>query len=260
MRLGLKLWSINLHYAAEAEKLYNEGVFDYIELSAVPDSLSETAETWKKLNIPYIIHAPHFVQGLNFSDPLKEKNNVAMAEDAFRYADKLNAEFVIFHPGIKGDFRETARQMKKLCDKRVLVENKPYKVAILKDGCTAEDICVGYSPSQIAYITEVTGVGFCLDIGHAFCAANGINKDKYIMLQEFLSLSPKMFHISDGDDNGAIDRHYCIGKGSYDFKKIFSVLPKNITLTIETEKPSEKQLDAFRKDAESIKGFFISCG
>lgn len=253
--LGLKLWSVNLHYAAEAEKLYNEGVFDYIELSAIPGSLEDTAATWKKLKIPYIIHAPHFMQGLNLSDPLKEKSNAAMAEEAFRYADRLEAEYVIFHPGIKGDFRETARQIKNLNDGRVLVENKPYRAARLVNGLTEKDACVGWSPEQMKFILKTAGAGFCLDIGHCFCAANGTGRDKYAMLDEFLSFFPKMFHISDGDAESSTDKHYCIGKGSYDFKKIFSALPERMTITLETEKTSEKDLDSFRKDAEAIRKF-----
>lgn len=253
--LGLKLWSVNEHYAPIAEKLYKEGVYDYIELSAIPGSLPETGSVWKNLNVPYIIHAPHFIQGLNFSDPEKEKSNTDMAAEAFRFADLLKAEYVIFHPGIKGKFNETARQMKKLRDGRVLVENKPYHVAKQAAGLTDKDICVGWSPEQIEYILNETGAGFCLDIGHCFCAANGAGRDKYAMLETFLALYPRMFHISDGEADSPIDKHYPIGKGNYNFKKIFSMLPERKTITLETEKTSKTDLNTFKDDVSAIKAF-----
>ena len=254
-KIGLKLWSTNLFYANIAAKLYEENVFDYIELSAIPNTFADTISVWKKLNLPFIIHAPHFMQGLNFSDKEKESSNMIMANETFKFADSLNAEYVIFHPGIKGDFKETAQQMKKLNDKRVIVENKPYNVAIYEKGLTKEDKCVGWNPQQIKYIAETANIGICLDVGHCFCAANGAGVDKYKMLKDFVALNPKMFHISDGDIDSPIDKHFIIGKGSYDFQKIFSILPKDITITLETEKPSKENLDDFVSDCTNIKKF-----
>ena len=49
---GLKLWSINTDaYYNEAKRLYAEGVFDYIELYVVPNSL-DTLAKWKELHYP----------------------------------------------------------------------------------------------------------------------------------------------------------------------------------------------------------------
>ena len=40
MEFGLKLWSINTdYYLAEARRLYEKGVYSYIELYAVPHTL-----------------------------------------------------------------------------------------------------------------------------------------------------------------------------------------------------------------------------
>ena len=48
-KIGLKLWSTNTDcYYNEAIRLYNDGVFDYIELYVVPDTL-DTLQKWKKL-------------------------------------------------------------------------------------------------------------------------------------------------------------------------------------------------------------------
>ena len=54
-KFGLKLWSINKNYIDTAKKLYDENIYDYIELYAIPSSFDEYAHIWKSLNIPYII-------------------------------------------------------------------------------------------------------------------------------------------------------------------------------------------------------------
>ena len=89
--IGLKLWSTNTdHYLREAKKLYAEGVFDYIELYVVPESL-KCANEWKTLNIPYVIHAPHSAHGINLADKNCEDRNIKFhAIDGFFGTDKAN--------------------------------------------------------------------------------------------------------------------------------------------------------------------------
>ena len=70
-KLGLKLWSTNTEsYLREAQRLYSLGIYDYIELYVVPNTL-DTLENWKKLNIPYVLHAPHFAHGVNLANSEK---------------------------------------------------------------------------------------------------------------------------------------------------------------------------------------------
>ena len=248
---GLKVWSENLNYIEPARLLLEEKVCDYIEIYALPETTDNTIKLWKRLNTEFIVHAPHFMHGINFSDSSKFQSNMSMAKSALLFADKLNAEKIIFHPGIQGNYKETARQMAHLRDKRVLVENKPYKVCGLNDG----DICVGWSPEEISYILANTNIGFCLDIGHAICAANGVGRNRLQFLKDLLGLSPAMFHLSDGDWNGAIDKHLNIGHGSFKFDEIFALLPNNPIISIETEKSSTTNLDDFKKDVCNLKKY-----
>lgn len=254
-KFGLKVWSRNNNYVDVASKLYKEGFCDFIEIFAFPGTEEASAPLWKATGAPFVVHAPHFMQGLNFSDKDKYQSNMKIAADALRFADKLNADTVIFHPGIKGDYKETARQMKTLKDSRIVVENKPFIIAKAVLGLKADDNCVGYSPSDIGYIIQEAGVGFCLDMGHAICAANGQGIDKMRYLQDFMIFRPKMFHISDGDWDGAIDKHYNIGAGSYHFEDILKLLPPNPIISVETEKSSDDNLDDFKEDVAKLKGF-----
>lgn len=255
-KFGLKVWSENKNYIEPAAKLYAEGFCNYIEIYALPETNDDTARLWKALKIPFIVHAPHFMHGLNFSDENRFSTNIAMAEKTLKFADILDAKTVIFHPGIKGSHRETARQIKTIRDKRAVLENKPYSVAIAACGLSENDVCVGYSPGQIAYIINETGIGFCLDIGHAICAANSMRNDKIEYLKEFLRLNPKMFHLSDGEWNGTIDKHCNIEQGDYDFTAIAKLLPQNPIISIETEKASKENLDDFKEDVIKLRKFF----
>ena len=94
-QIGLKLWSTNENYFNKAKRLFEEGFYEYIELYAVPDSL-EFVDLWKKLRVPYIVHAPHYGSGLNLADNEKKSNNLRLAAQAIRFADELSAEYIIF--------------------------------------------------------------------------------------------------------------------------------------------------------------------
>ena len=117
------------------------------------------------------------------------------------------------------------------------------------------NVCVGYSPEQIKYIIEESGAGFCLDLGHATCAANSLHINYLDFLKEFISLNPYMYHISDGDINGTIDKHYNIGKGSYDFNRLFSIIPENSIMSVETVKSSKDNLDDFVCDMKLLREY-----
>ena len=64
-RLGLKLWSVNTdYYYEEAKRLYSEGVFDYIELYVVPNTL-DTLAKWKELKYPSPLVGEGWGEGSN---------------------------------------------------------------------------------------------------------------------------------------------------------------------------------------------------
>lgn len=248
MELGLKLFSINENYVKEALKLFEQKIYDYIELYVVPDSFETCINLWKPLNhIPFIIHAPHFRHGVNLANPEQLGENLKKAEEAQKFADELSSGYIIFHPGISGIIEETAKQINIINDSRILIENKPY-YTILDDG----NICNGYSPKEIKFILDNTKSGFCLDIGHCFCAANAQNIEPYIYLKEFLNLNPQMFHLVDNDFSTAIDKHLHFGEGNFDVNKILKFLPENAKITLETNKNSKENLNDFIQDVKFL--------
>lgn len=247
-KIGLKLWSINTdYYYDEAIRLYNEGVFDFIELYVVPDTF-DTIKKWEKLNIPFTIHAPHFNHGVNLADYTKFEYNKNIFNQMFKIADKLNVEYIIFHPGVLGDINETIKQLNKIKDDRMIVENKPpYQVPSMR-------LCRGSSIEEIKKIVNETNLKICLDIGHAICSANYFKEDPYYYLQKFQDLNPVYYHFVDNFIDNTKDKHLNLGHGNYDIHYILNnILNKSNPLLLETNKNSKIDLNDFEEDIKFIK-------
>ncbi len=244
---GLKLWSINENYIKEAISLYKQGIYNYIELYTVPDSYNNFIDLWKTLDIPYIIHAPHYYGGLNLARKENKDKNIRLIGEVIKFADSLKARYIIFHPGVAGDINETVLQLNEIADSRILIENKPYYA--LKDGL----VCNGSSPEEIKFIMEMANVGLCLDMGHAICSANVYKIDPLDYIKGFINLKPMMYHLTDGDYTGLYDSHKHFGIGNLPVKAILDILPLNCYITIETEKNSQDSLSDFVEDIEYLR-------
>ncbi|MCX5785934.1 MAG: GNAT family N-acetyltransferase [Elusimicrobia bacterium] len=246
-KIGLKLYSINDFYLKEAAVLYEQGVYDFIELLPVPASYERTLVWWKGLQIPFVVHAPHLGFGINLGRRELFDTNMAAVKETLAFADALNTAHIIFHPGTEGDICESARQLKVINDPRVLVENKPYKTV---DGRFR---CIGGSHEEIKLVIETAGTGFCLDIGHAISYAKNIGADWYDYLRGFLAMKPAMYHVSDGDTNSGTDTHEHIGSGNYAWDRILPLIPAGSLVTLETKKNSKKNLRDFNEDVQNYR-------
>lgn len=247
IKLGLKLWSTNDHYFKEACRLWEEGVFDFIELTAVCGSYEQYARLWKTLKVPYIIHGPTYNQDFSLADPSKEKENRRRFADVQRYADLLEAPIIILHPGVEGDLNETARQLNLIQDKRIAIENKPYFVK-------GDLVCNGYLPEHLAFLKQSCGVKLCFDIGHAKCAANALKLEHLPFIKKFLDLKPDIFHLLDGYEKGIYDEHINLGEGEFNFNEILPLYPKNCMITLETAKKFRDNLSDFENDVNFLRG------
>jgi len=252
---GLKLWSVNTDfYYDEAIRLYQEDIYDYIELYVVPDTLDKL-QKWKKLRIPFIIHNAHFAQGFNLARKEKESENRKIYEQTKQYADELNGEYIIFHGGSDGNIRETAIQLAMFNEPRALIENKPFAALIKIMGGS---YCRGYNVDEIKLVMDTAGCGFCLDFGHAVCAANSLGEDIYEYCKNFLQLNPKMFHLTDLEDiTSPCDSHLHLGNGQLDIYKILSMIPDNSKITFETDKNSKENLEDFKEDMKYIQDYTL---
>ena len=250
-KLGLKLWSINTdYYYDEAIRLYNDGVYDYIELYVVPNSI-KTLPQWVELEIPFIIHAPHFMHGFNLAKKECEAGNIKKYNEVKEFADALIVDHIILHGGIDGHIDETARQLSALDEPRALIENKPFRAIPNNMG---GEFCRGATIDELQTVIETAKCGFCFDIGHAICSAVSQGIESYDYLAEFTKLNPAMYHLTDIESlDDEYDKHLHIGTGALDVKKILSVMPKNATITLETNKDSKVNLNDFINDTEYVR-------
>lgn len=259
LKLGLKLWSVNTDaYLREARRLYAEGVFDYLELYVVPGS-QETLPIWEKLrndlNLPFVIHAPHSLHGVNLADAAYSAANEKAFDDTKRFADTLGAAKIIVHGGWCPEagnptdaVTQLIAQLKSLADERFLIENKPY--------LPINDLprrLVGSTPDEIRSVLAATGCGFCLDIGHAVASANAHDADWRAWLADFLSLRPAMFHLSGINADSQTDQHLHLGAGTLPFDEILSRMPSDACISIETKKDSKISLEDFKIDVGLLK-------
>lgn len=254
MKLGLKLWSINTdYYMEEAKILYQQGWFDYIELYVVPKT-EENIDMWKNADIPYTLHAPHFVHKINLADKEKESYNLEVFKEVELFRKELNAQYVVVHGGIHGSIGETIRQLKTIssnCENfasNYLIENKPL-VAPLDRNLE----CRGAKFEEIKQVIDEIGCGFCLDIGHAICTANSLKFEQYKYVEKFNALNPTCYHLSDNFIDNEIDGHMHLGKGNYDFKRILGIINQDKNIAIETHKASKISLDDFVEDVKWLK-------
>ncbi len=253
-----------------------EGVLEYIlnsvkvdpsPLTPLPQGARETAcidtpdlttlsQGAGKTGIPFIIHNAHFAQGFNLAKQEKTERNREIYEQTKQFADELNAEYIIFHGGIDGDIRETAIQLALFNEPRAIIENKPF---VALPGTMGGKFCRGYNIDEIKLVMDTAGCGFCLDFGHAICAANSLKLDVYKYCNDFLQLKPNMYHLTDLKDiTSPYDSHLHLGTGQLDFNKIFTMIPNNSYITFETIKSSKENLDDFAQDMKFINNYEIS--
>ncbi len=249
-KAGLKLWSTNGQYMNEAGRLVKEGCCDFVELYVIPGTPDEYLAGWRALDLPFTLHAPHFVHGVNLAEFSKARYNREVYEEVARWADALNAPRIVYHPGIGGDIRETARQLKTFNDSRILVENKPLIPPFRQDLR-----CNGATYEEIRLVLGETGLGFCLDVGHCFCTANSLGAEPMNYLRRFFDFSPAYFHLSDNDAHSEIDGHQHFGAGTMPLKEILGLFPSDSMVAIETQKDSPDNLDDFRRDVEYLNRF-----
>ncbi len=246
IRLGLKAWSTNLSLIPKAARLFGEGELDYVEVFCVPGHGAETAAAWESSDVPYVVHAPHSLAGLNFSDPEKAKHNASLTAEVLWFAERLRADKVIFHPGTGGEPEETVKQMRKFLSPNMILENKPYRGL---DGT----ICVGSRPEELHLMTAELGLGFCLDFGHGIAAANSHHEEIFGFLGRFMALGPCMFHLTDGDLLSELDHHDRYGEGSFPLAELLALVPDGALVTDEAKRADPNSVEDYLGDRNYAK-------
>ena len=219
---------------------------EFIPIFTVYD---DTISYWKKFNIPFGIHAPHSAAGLNLANVACRKINEAKIVEAIHFADELKAKYIIFHSGTNGMAGEVITQLTPFADERFLIENKPIRGL---DGSS----CVGSTYGDLKLIIDGIGkdCGFCLDFGHAICAANTLKKEPMSFIDELRKLKPRVYHLTDGDFQSELDGHLHYGKGGFPLKELLTLVPTGGMVTNEAKRNVSENLSEFKDDSGYIRG------
>ena len=247
INLGLKIGSKDTQYTEEILKYYNQGIFQYIELFAISDTYSDTISYWKQFNIPFGIHAPHSAAGLNLANVSARNINKEKIQEAIKFADALKTKYIIFHSGTNGMPNEVVTQLKPFADERFLIENKPIRGL---DGST----CVGSVYGDLKLIIEGIGkgCGFCLDFGHAICAANTLKREPFKFIKDLMRLNPRVYHLTDGDFQSELDSHLHYGAGSFPLKELLAFVPDGGMVTNEAKRINLNTLKEIEQDSKYL--------
>jgi len=246
IRYGLKLRTDNESSIPEADELINKCIFDYVELFYLPNHKTENYPS----NVE-VIHAPHANNGFNIADNSKRDYNLRCMEGSIKLADRTKAKYIIVHAGNtnNGGNEETAKNfLNEINDSRIIVENKPIalhtKGTDLKEDATG----IGYNTMGIINICS-DKYGICLDFSHAAKAALSLKKNYGELIEEFLKLEPKMFHLNDTRFDDEKDEHLHLGEGKFNLKFLKECVEKNKYKMISLETPRGECLD---KDLENL--------
>jgi len=243
---GVKLWSTNVDYIEDAKKILIKKIFYYIELTPIPNT---KIDPFLDLSIPCIIHVTTENHGLNIADLLKMEKNLDLINTCTLWADELKAKYLVLHSGY-GNLENALEFLDQIHDKRILIENMP------KIGINNESM-IGYNSYQIK---ELLGNRFslCLDLNHAVKAAASLNIPYVALIEDFLKLNPKLFHIADGRVTYEKDEHLNFGNGNYNLELIMNLVKKyseknNVYMTLETPK---KSIEDDIRNLEIIKRYY----
>ena len=235
MEIGLKLWSSNVDVLPQVEELINKDIFQFIELTPVPNT---SIDPFLELKVPYVIHGSIDKFGFNLADKKKQDINFERMVECIDWVNAFRAKYCVIHPGY-GLIDDALDFLNQFDDPRFLVENMPM--------CgLGDEKLIGFSPDQIKQLIG-DKFGFCLDLNHAIKASISMGVDYKVFILDFLKLTPKLFHISDGKLNNYKDEHLAIGEGDYDFQFLNNCIEKNKSHLVTLETP-RKNLYSLSED------------
>jgi len=244
IKYGLKLRTSESRLMKDAERLIDKGIFDYAEL--LIDPKNPDIAPFSEFDLDYVIHCPHENHGVDIGNQEQNDFTLKMLDISQRFADELNANIVILHAGT-GSLENAKNVLSSCNDSRITLENMP------KVGINGE-ACLGYTAETMKALVS-SRFGICIDFGHAIKASMTLKIDYKKIIQEFLKIKPRIFHISDGNFNTEKDEHLNIGAGAYDFKYFRNCIYNNPSkfVTLETPRQNNMSLEENVKNVEALR-------
>lgn len=205
-------------------------------MASVLNDLDHHLAEWEK-RLSYI-DPPRLTMHGPFLDlnPSSWENLVADAtmlryEQAYRAADILGAEVIVFHSCFVPNFNFLEGWPERIIDfyERFL-DGKDDHISILMEN-VMDPVPDGFL--EVAEGIRHPAFGICVDVGHAHCYSKVHAEDWLRVLRDHI----KQLHIHDND--GTRDSHLAFGAGTLDTKKVMSLIPESASCTIECSRLSD---------------------
>lgn len=214
----LKLWSNNSRdWFLQSVDLLASGRIYGVELYAnVNEPFDwETLSILKKANV-VAIHAPHNTAWHDFWLEEKQREDWVVTQVLANFFSVSN---IIVHPARKHNYDVFSKELSRLSDKRILIENMA--------GCdTSGRPMFGASFSDLEFIQKQAPI--CFDFEKAIKAASRFGVNYLDFIKEcLLSLQPEYGHISGGDPSNSIDEHNNLWDAQVDWLSIKKLIEEH---------------------------------
>ena len=230
MKVGIKIYSdqIGYDYLPKITEYC-----DFIEILPLPDDNSY--KRFRDFDIPFRIHAPHQGQGADPGDKAAVERTKKCMKAAIEAADFFDSPTIVVHPGTYkgvGSAERAIEFLQQYKDKRFIIENLPAECYLKGE--------LGHLADDIKPFLDRLKCGMCFDFGHATLTehvkAIGYKK----IVEDFMKLKPKYFHMTGGSLKEFID-HKSLFYGDFDIAFFRKCLPKDAVVVLETPHDAEMQ-------------------
>lgn len=190
-------------------------------------------------DVGYSVHAPVFDVNLTSENSEIRKASLETYKQSIVFASKINAKYVVIHPGFCKTFvfdKELAilrcKEALHILDK----VSKKYSMPLLIENVGIFGSSIFTFNQFVTLLDEFDdNIGYLIDVGHAFL--NGWNIPKLIK-----QTREKLFSLHIHDNNGKSDSHSPMYEGIIKWEEIFDALKEldhefNIVLEYKSETP-----------------------
>lgn len=210
MLIGTACDTNDVTYIPFFTKLKEKGLLDFLELHTKSNMTLVQLTEWAKTGLVKYIHAE--TGGLGEFVP----KYLEQAEYSYNFLSNYNEiKGIVVHLGLE---RQNVDFSKIKFPNYIIPENMPYFSSF-------KEKMVGYSPKSFSG-------NFTFDFAHAWMTSRTCKMDARIFINRFLSKKPAHFHLTDCLDQ--LD-HLVLGTGELDYEWAINQLPKDATLTLETD-------------------------
>lgn len=204
---GLKLWSNNTDWFADAISAHQDGRLDFIEIQANPAESFDLDALGTLKGIPVTIHA---TPAFGFHEFIIGEEQLLIWQETKKLADFFETDVIVLHPGKEHTLETFSENLRKIEDPRIRIENM-----------AGRDIfgfpMFGQRLDDLRELRKLKPI--CFDLEKAVKAACHQGLDYKAYIYECLrALEPDYFHISGGKKGNSVDQHLDLWDSDFDLK------------------------------------------